>query len=307
MTAFSPDESGANAVATHGLSKRHREKTALDRVDLRVPAEAVYVLAGGNGAGKSTTLKLLMNLERPDAGTAEVFGLDTARRGPEVRAQIGYVPERYDHSYGWMTCGRLLQHAATYYPSWDHAYAGSLSRTLDVQLQRKVSTLSKGESRRLQLVLALAHRPPLLLLDEPMDGLDPVARNTTLALLAEHLADTPATVVMATHHLEEVETLADHVGVLRDGRLVAQLSRDELRRTVRRYRIEVPERWEAPAELRYANLRRSSAGRDVQCTVIGEESVVTELLGGSGARVQDVTPLGLSEGAVALLSEEAAR
>jgi ABC-2 type transport system ATP-binding protein len=300
-------EAGACAVATHGLSKRYGGDTALDGVDFRVPDGAVYVLAGANGAGKSTTLKVLMNLERPDAGTAEVFGLDTGRHGPRVRAQVGYVPEHHGNGYRWMTCGRLLRHAASYYPAWDHAYADHLCGTLDLRPRQKVGGLSKGGARRLQLVVALAHRPPLLLLDEPTDGLDPVVRRRVLVLLAEHLADTPATVVVATHRVYEMERLADHVGVLRNGRLVAQLSRDALRRTVRNYEVEVPAGWEAPARVRAAGLRRSPAGREVRCTLVGEESEVTERLALAGAQVRQVTPLGLEDAVLALLEEEAPR
>ncbi|HEV2146400.1 MAG TPA: ABC transporter ATP-binding protein [Longimicrobiaceae bacterium] len=294
----------AHAVATDGLSKRYGRETALDRVDLRVPEGAVYVLVGANGAGKSTTLKVLMNLERPDAGTARVFGLDTGGRGPEVRAQVGYVPEHHAHGYGWMTCARMIQQVAAYYPAWDGAYADRLSRAFGLRLDRKVGALSKGETRRLQLLLALAHRPPLLLLDEPTDGLDPVVRRRTLALLAEHLADTPTTVLVSTHQIYEVESLADHVGVLRDGRLVAQMARDELHRRVRRYRVEVPEGWKAPPELHVADLRRSRAGREVQCTLVGEEREVAERLALAGAQVREVTPLGLEDAALAFLSEE---
>jgi len=232
------DTSGALAVATHGLTLHYRRTKALVEVDLRVPEGAVYVLVGTNGAGKSSAMKVLLNLERPDAGRAEVFGLDTTTRGPDVRAQVGYIPESHAHDYGWMTCGRLIQHVAVHYSSWDHGYAADLIDGFGIPLQRRVGTLSKGEGRRLQFVLALAHRPPLLLLDEPTDGLDPLVRNRTLARLAEHLADTPTTVIIATHHIQEVKSLADHVGVLRDGRLAAQMSRDELRRTVRRYRFE---------------------------------------------------------------------
>ena len=113
----------SDAITTRGLTKRYGQDTAFDHVDLRVPDGSVYVLLGGNGAGKSTALRLLLNLERPDAGTATVLGLDTARNGPEARARIGYVPERHEVGYPWMTCARLLQHAAAYYPTWDHAYA----------------------------------------------------------------------------------------------------------------------------------------------------------------------------------------
>jgi ABC-2 type transport system ATP-binding protein len=293
------------AAVTRGLSKRYGGETALAGVELRVPEGAVYVLVGANGAGKSTTFKVLMNLERPDAGVAEVLGLDTALRGPEVRAQVGYVPEHHAQAFGPMTCGRLLRHAATYYPAWEAAYAERLSEAFGLRPGREVGALSKGEARRLQLVLALAHRPPLLLLDEPTEGLDPSARRRALALLAEHLADAPTTVLLSTHHLNEVESLADHVGVLRAGKLVAQLSRDELRRTVRRYRASVPEGWGPPAGLRGAGLRRSSAGRELQLTLVGEEREVTERLARAGARVCEVTPLSLEDAALAFLPDEA--
>jgi ABC-2 type transport system ATP-binding protein len=298
---------GASAVTTHHLTKRFGTDVALEAVDLRVPEGAVYVLIGANGAGKSTTLKVLMNLERPSSGTAEVFGLDTALRGPEVRAQVGYVPERHDPGYRWMTGGRLLQHVASYYPSWDDAYADHLIRRLDLHASRRVGSLSKGETRRLQLVMALAHRPPLLLLDEPTDGLDPVVRKRTLALLAEHLADTPTTVLITTHHLYEVESLADHVGVLSTGRLIAQMPRDDLQRTVRRYRVEVPEGWQTPSDLRIASERRSRTGREVQCTVVGEEREITERFTLAGARVHEVLSLALEDAALAFLPEEAMR
>jgi ABC-2 type transport system ATP-binding protein len=292
------------AVATHGLSLRYGKQTALDAVDLRVPEGAIYVLIGANGAGKSSAMKALLNLERADAGRAEVFGLDMIEHGPRVRAQIGYMPEAHEQAYSWLTCGQLIRHVAAHYPAWDHAYAARLIDVLGVRVERKVGTLSKGESRRLQFVLALAHRPPLLLLDEPTDGLDPVVRNRTLAHLAEHLADTPTTVVIATHHIHEVESLADHVGVLNAGRLVAQMSRDELRRTVRRYRVEVPEEWQMPPELQTESLRRSPGGREVQWTLIGEERDVTARLAAAGATVRDVTPLALEEAALAFLAEE---
>ncbi len=304
-----PTDTDADAfdVVTHGLSRRFGGETALDGVDLRVPHGAVYVLVGANGAGKSTTLRLLMNLERPDAGTARVLGLDTVAEGPRVRAQVGYVPEGHDHAYGWMTCGRLLRHVAAYYPAWDPAYADHLRRAFGLKPERKAGTLSKGEGRALQLVLALAHRPALLLLDEPTDGLDPRVRGRTLAVLAEHLADTPTTVVICTHHVHEVESLADEVGVLNGGRLVAQMPRDELQRTVRRYRVEVPEGWEAPPGLAPAAARRSSGGREAQWTLVGEEREVTERLALSGATVREVTSLALEDATLALLSREVTR
>jgi ABC-2 type transport system ATP-binding protein len=298
--------SGGDAVTTHGISKRYGRETALDSVNLRVPEGAVYVLAGANGAGKTTTLKVLMNLERADAGTAEIHGLDTVCRGPEARAQAGYVPERPDHGYRWMTCGSLLKHVAAYYPTWDHSYADRLSVAFGLPLDRKVGTLSKGEGRRLQLVLALAHRPPVLLLDEPTDGLDPVVRSRTLSLLAEHLADTPTTILISTHQVHELESLADHVGILRDGRLVAQMSRDKLQRIVVRYRVEVPVGWQATHELQAAGVR-SNGGREAQWTLIGDQRELIDRLTLAGANVREVQPLALADATLAFLSQEVMR
>ena len=296
---------GDDAVVSRDLSKRYGRETALDRVGLRIPVGAVYILVGANGAGKSTTLKILMNLVRPDSGTVEVFGLDTTRRGAEVRAQVGYVPERHDPGYRWMTCGRLLQHASVYYPSWNPVYADHLSRALDLRLQRNVGALSKGEARRLQLVLALSHRPPLLLLDEPTDGLDPLVRNRALALLAEHLSDTPTTLLISTHHVTEVEKLADHVGVLRKGRLVAQMPRVELDRTVLRYHVQVPDGWEPAWDVRALGFRRSRG--EAALTLFGDQHEMTERLTRAGAHVSHVTSLRLEETVLSLLAEEESR
>jgi ABC-2 type transport system ATP-binding protein len=292
----------SDAVATCGMAKRYGRETALDGVNLRVPDGAVYVLAGANGAGKSTTLKVLMNLERADTGTAEILGLDTVLRGPEARAQVGYVPERPEHGYGWMTCGALLEHVAAYYPAWDHAYADRLSLAFSLRLDRKVGTLSKGESRRVQLVLALAHRPPVLLLDEPTDGLDPVVRTRTLSVLAEHLADSPTTMLISTHQIHEFESLADHVGVLRDGTLVAQMSRDELQRTVGRYRVEVPAGWRGTRDLEDAGVR-ATGGREAQWTLVGDQRELIDRLTLAGALVREVQPLALEDATLALLAQ----
>jgi ABC-2 type transport system ATP-binding protein len=298
--------SSGDAVTTQGISKRYGRETALDDVSLRVPEGAVYVLVGANGAGKSTTLKVLMNLERADSGAAEIHGLDTVRRAPEARAQVGYVPERPDHGYRWMTSRGLLKHVAAYHPTWDQPYADRLSLAFGLRLDRQVATLSKGESRRLQLVLALAHRPPVLLLDEPTDGLDPVVRSRTLSLLAEHLADTPTTILISTHQVHELESLAEHVGILRDGRLVAQMSRDTLLRTVGRYRVEVPTGWQATRELQVAGVR-SNGVREVQWTLIGDQRELTDRLTQAGALVRDVQPLALADAALAFLAQEVTR
>ena len=308
-TMLASSDGGSWAVSTRALSKRYGAKPALDKLELRVPEGAVYVLVGANGAGKSTAFRVLMNLARADEGTAEVFGLDTAKSASTVRAQIGYVPDLGDHGYDWMKCGALLQHAAAYYPTWDHAYAAGLCREFDLDTHARVGSLSKGAARRLHLVLALSHRPPLLLLDEPTEGLDPLVRKRALSMLAEHLADTPTTVVISTHQVHELESLADHLGVLRNGKLVAQMSRDDLSRTVHRYRVEVPEGWNTPpeflAELRLAEPRRIRTRGEMQWTLVGEQSDVVARITLAGGQVREVTSLGLEDATLSFLEDGA--
>lgn len=292
----------ALAVRTDGLAKRFGTETALAGLDLHVPEGSVYLLAGPNGAGKSTTLRILLGLLRSDGGDARVCGLDPTADGAHIRAQIGYVPERHDIGYAWMPVERMLEHHAILYPTWDRAYATQLAAALELRLDRRFGVLSKGQARRVQLVLALAHRPPLLLLDEPTDGLDPVVRDETLALLAGHIASTPTTALLSTHRIYEVERLADHVGILRQGRLVAQTSRERLRGHLMRYRADIPEGWSAPAGLNGVVKRRAGTGREIVWTVWGEPGTVREELNGAGATVREVTPLSLDEAAIALLA-----
>ncbi|HEU4560774.1 MAG TPA: ABC transporter ATP-binding protein [Longimicrobium sp.] len=306
MTAALPVrlDQGPFAAATEGLAKRFGDEFALLGVDLQVPEGAVYVLVGPNGAGKTTTLKLLLGLYTPDAGHARVLGMDPRTQGPAVRAQVGYVPERGDWGYGYMTVGRLLQHHAAYFPRWDWEYAMQLANAFDVRMERKVAKLSKGVTRRVHLIMALAHRPPLLLLDEPTDGLDPVMRDETLGMLAQHVAETGCTVVISTHLVHEVDRLADHLGVMRDGRLTAQMPREVLHRNLRRYRADVPAGWHGVPQLNGTVVKRGGVGREIQWSVWGDEREVARLLAESGATVRDAAPLTLEDAAVALLSRK---
>jgi ABC-2 type transport system ATP-binding protein len=294
--------SGELAVSTRELSKWYGFQRALDNVSLQVPTGAVYLLVGPNGAGKSTMLKILVGLVRPTRGTASVLGVDALAQSTLVRANVGYVPEQQTWGYGWMRAGRLLEHHAQYFPSWDAAYARKLCGTFEVALDSKVHALSKGQARRLHFVMALAHRPPLLVLDEPTDGLDPVMRDATLGAVVEHLADTPTTVLLSTHHVTEVEHLADHIGVLRNGELCAQMPLSELRRDLRRYRAEIPVGWQGASLLGDAVLRRATTRNEVDWTIWGEEARIAEELETAGATMRAASPLSLEEATIALLA-----
>ncbi len=298
---------GPLAVATRELTKRFRTVTALNGLGLQVPEGAVYLLIGPNGAGKSTTLRLLLDLVRADAGSASVFGLDVVADGSRVRANVGYVPEHHEWGYGWMRVGQLLRHHAEYFRAWDEAYALRLAAQFEVEPDRKMGDLSKGQSRRVHLIMALAHRPPLLLLDEPIDGLDPIMRDETLGVLANHLSESPTTVVISTHHVDEIDSLVDHVGAMRGGELRAQLSLADLQAGLRRYRAEVPVGWAGVPTLNGAVLRRVDGPREVQWTVWGREADVTTQFSRAGATLRDVAPVTLHEATLALLNPKVER
>ena len=162
-------------------------------------------------------------------------------------------------------------------------------------------TLSKGQGRRVHLVLALAHRPPLLILDEPTDGLDPVMRDGVMEALIAHVADSPTTILISTHHASELEQVADHVSVMRNGALCAQLRIEQLRSNLRRYSAEVPELWSGAPEINGTALRKVNAKGSIDWIVWGNERDVVEQLGGNGATVRSVSTLSLEEASLALL------
>lgn len=297
--------SGPMAVTTRRLVKRFGRTTALAGLDLTVPEGSVYVLVGRNGVGKTTTIGILLDLVVADAGTAAIFGMDTRRDGARARARVGYVPERHDVPYHWMRVGTLMRYHAGYYPAWDAGYAGELSRTFGIRADARYGRLSKGQKRSVQLVLALAHHPPLLLMDEPTDGLDPVMRDQALSVIAGHMARFPTTILVSTHQIHEIERLGDHLGLARGGRIEAQVSRDTLRRRLRSYHIDVPDGWKGVPALADVVIRRNGSGRDVAWTIWGEEAEVCAQLREAGATIRQVEPLTLEEAALALLAYEA--
>jgi ABC-2 type transport system ATP-binding protein len=293
------------AVRTEGLAKRFGREVALDGVNLHVPESGVYLLAGTNGAGKSTLLRTLLNIESADSGTATVGGLDSRTNGPEIRARTGYVPETGEGTYRWMKGGRFLAHVRDFYPSWDEDYAAHLIRLLDVRLDSKLGTLSKGQARRVQIVAALAHRPALLLLDELTDGLDPLAREEVLGLLASHLADTGCTAILSTHLVAEVETLIDQLGILRSGKLVAQAPTEQLLDRLKRYHLDAPEGWQPPAAMEPLLVRRETGpGKSARLIAAGDEGEILAAIAASGAGVREIGRLSLAEIVPILLQSE---
>jgi ABC-2 type transport system ATP-binding protein len=207
-----------NIIETNQLSRRYGRTEALRQLTLAVPVGRVFALLGANGAGKTTAIKVLMNLLAPSAGEARVLGVDSRRLGPAQRTQIGYVSENQKLPL-WMTVRQLLDYCRPFYPTWDPALEGKLLAQFALPEDRKLRQLSRGMLMKAALLSSLAYRPRLLVLDEPFSGLDPLARDDFVGgvLEASELGDW--TVFVSSHDIEEVERLADHVALLEAGRL----------------------------------------------------------------------------------------
>jgi ABC-2 type transport system ATP-binding protein len=201
------------------LTRRFGAKTALSSVSLSLPRGAVYGLVGANGAGKTTLIKHILGLLRAESGSVRVFGLDPVAEPVAVLSRIGYLSEENDLP-GWMRVDELIRYTRAFYPAWDDAYAEDLRQQFALDSSARIRTLSKGQKARAGLLVALAYRPELLVLDEPSSGLDPIVRRDILGAVIRTIADEGRTVLFSSHLLDEVEAVADHVTMINAGTIV---------------------------------------------------------------------------------------
>ena len=214
------------------VTRRFGATTALDSVTVSVPRGMVYGLVGANGAGKTTLIKHLLGLLRAESGSVRVFGLDPVADPVGVLSRIGYLSEENDLP-GWMRVDELMRYSRAFYPTWDDAYAAELLEAFALDPTARIKNLSRGQKARAGLLIALAHRPELLLLDEPSSGLDPIARREILDAVIRTIADEGRTVLFSSHLLGEVEEVADHVTMVSRGSIVLSGPLDEIKESHR--------------------------------------------------------------------------
>jgi ABC-2 type transport system ATP-binding protein len=205
------------AIRTENLSRNFGRTVALSGVNLAVPEGAIYALVGANGAGKTTMIKLLMNIFKPTAGRAEVLGTDSRQLRGKGFCRIGYVSENQEMPEG-MTVGAMLDYFRFFYPSWDRDLETQLTRQFDLPMKRKLKDLSRGMKMKAAFLSSLAYRPSLIVLDEPFSGLDPLVRDELIEGLLDRAPET--TIFLSSHDLAEIESFSSHVGFLEQGRLL---------------------------------------------------------------------------------------
>lgn len=221
------------------VSKRFGHVQALDQVSLSVSPGSVCALLGANGAGKSTTLKILLGLEQPDSGTAEILGMSSRTHGLEIRRRVGYVAER-PSLYEWMRVDEIGWFAAGFYPSGFQYTYEQYTQRFGLDGRQKIKGLSKGMKAKVALALSLAHRPDLLILDEPTSGLDPLVRREFLESMVDIAAE-GRTVLLSSHQVAEVERVADTVAILLNGKLVCVERLEDLKQTAREVVVMLPD------------------------------------------------------------------
>src|SRR5829696_8937212 len=251
------------AIEMQAVFKSFRSTDVLRGVTLRVDRGKTFAFLGRNAAGKTTSIRMLLGLLKRDDGAIRVLGVDPQREPIELRRRIGYLAEDQT-MYGWMRVEEIVRFVAPFYPTWDHELAVKYLRDFELPFRTRIKHLSKGQNVRLGLVLALAHRPELVILDDPALGLDPVMRKQFNRDLITHLQGEGRTVFYSSHLLYEVEPIADEVAILHEGRLVRQADTDTLRRDVKQFVLD---------RVALGTIRDDLALLDLQTT--GEDVAVT--------------------------------
>jgi ABC-2 type transport system ATP-binding protein len=290
-----------NAIELSGVNWRAGSSFALQDVSLRVPTGSIYGFLGPNGSGKTTSIRLFMGMMKPDSGDISVLGRPVPAEMKSILARVGYVPER-PHVYPALTVAEQVRFHAAFFRLWDQGWAKELMERLGLDPDQKIARLSKGENGKLLLLLALAQRPSLLVLDEPTEGLDPVVRRDVLSAVLDYVSEANATVFISSHLVHELERICDWVGVMDQGRVVAEMPMNLFKNGIKRIRVT-----DAPADLNgvpFAVLNRTrenGAGSGEVWIVRGWEAPMSYYLETVGATLRDVIDLDLEESFVELL------
>jgi ABC-2 type transport system ATP-binding protein len=278
------------AIETNSLHKRFGELHAVDGLDLRVPRGAVYGFLGRNGAGKTTTIRMLAGLARASSGEMRVLDLDPRVDSVSILERTGVVIHKM--VLPSMTGNDLARFNRAFYPRWSDELLAKYADVLEVPMDRKFRNLSTGNRTKLCLLLVLAQGAELLMLDEPTSGMDPVVTDQLLRILVEDFASEGRTLFLSSHHLSEVERVADWIGIIDHGKLLLEAELDDVRASFRRVRIAGDSLVAVGAnEIVSTNVTEGTTEYVVRFDAEG----FAARLRSQGAIVLDVAPMSLSE------------
>jgi ABC-2 type transport system ATP-binding protein len=286
------------AIETRDLNYRVGKNFELRELNLHVRTGSIYGFLGPNGAGKSTTVRLLMGMIPAHSGSIEVLGYSIPRQMTDALAGVGYVPER-PHLYPPMQVKQAIEYHAAFFKGFDDRYAEELLEGFNLIADARLSSLSKGEMGKLHMLLVLAQRPNLLILDEPTDGLDPVARRDVLTALLDFCSQGSTTVFISSHLVHELERICDWIGVLDRGRLIVELPMHGFKQGIKRLRVARPP--SLIGDTPFVLLMREQTPFDEIWVVRGWQAPMSQWFDGAGAELKEIVDLDLEEGFVELL------
>lgn len=264
-------------------------KKALDALSLTVPQGAVYGLLGSNGAGKTTALRHLTGIYRPDTGSVTIGG-QAVYENPQIKAKIGYIPDDLS-VFGGVCIRELVRFYRTLYPRFDMQRFAALREVFRLDEKLPLRRFSKGMQKHAAFWLTLCMRPEYLILDEPVDGLDPVMRRQIWSLVMEDVAGYGMTVLVSSHNLRELEDICDHVGIMHEGHMLLERALSELQETV----VKVQLVTEHPLPEGLNILHESTIGRVQTLIIRGEQQQVADKIAASAPMLCDLLPLSLEE------------
>ncbi len=280
-------------IEIRGLTRRFRTKVALDNVSLSVPQGCVFGLVGENGAGKTTLIKHVMGLLKAQSGSVGVFGVDPVKDPEGALSQIGYLSEDRDMP-GWMRVEEIMRYTEGFYPNWDRGFADGLCRTFELDPSQRIKTLSMGQTVKTGLLIALADRPKLLVLDEPSSGLDPLVRQHILGAVMRTIADEGRTVLFSSHLLDEVERVCDRVAIISGGRIVLCDSLDTVRKDHYRFALVFEESLSHTPAIEGA-LSCEGNGKEWVVVAAGDLQMVKSNIQSLNARIVEEAPATMEE------------
>lgn len=275
------------------VNKTFEKYTAVKEVNLTIEKGSIYGLIGSNGAGKTTIIKLLAGIYKQDSGEVLLDG-EGIYENEALKEKIFYISDQ-PYFFPQYTVKQMAQFYKSIYPSWNETRFNKLADVFEFSITKKIQTFSKGIQRQAAFWLALSTMPEILILDEPMDGLDPVARKKVKNLLIQDVADREMTILISSHNLREIEDICDHIGILHNGTLLLQKDLDDLKSDI--HKVQIAYKGETPVQLE-ENLRilhLDKRGSVTLCIIRGREEEIEAVIRNTQPVIFDMLPLTLEE------------
>ena len=281
-------------IQVHSISKKYNKHLAVNDLSLTVKKGSIYGLLGSNGAGKTSLLKMIAGINRQDRGTIKINNLSVYENAA-IKERVVFIPDVL-YFYPQATVAQMAAQYKEYYPHWDQQRFELLKPAFNIELNRKVHRLSKGMKRQVAFWLALSAMPDVLILDEPIDGLDPVMRQKIKNLLFQDVAEREMTVLISSHNLREIEDLCDHVGIMHQGKIIIEKEIDDLKSDTHKVQLALADPTHEEHLLNQLNILHYEKRGSVSLLIVrGNEDQISKVVHSTEVLLYDLLPLTLEE------------